>query len=86
MVLPPYSPGDLAKLARTILKSNAGRLQLRGLGFGIERVIEVRQPHFVDESGQFEQTASFDFTLAFNQVEETTTPVITKWDVEIDRV
>lgn len=71
----PLSSGDLAKIARRILMSDSGRQELRALGFGIERVIDVRQPHFKDESDQFEQIASFDFTLAFNQVEETTVPV-----------
>lgn len=71
----PMTSGDLAKTARRIIMSDAGRLQLRALGFGIERIIDVRQPHFKDESDQFEQVASFDFTLAFNQVEESTVPI-----------
>jgi hypothetical protein len=73
----PYSSGDLAKIGRTILQSDSGRNQLRALGFGIERIQDVRQPYFKDESDQFEQSASFDFVLAFNQVEETITPIVT---------
>lgn len=82
----PYTGGDLAKIAATILASDAGRKQLRTAGFGIERIQEVRQPYFTDESGQFAPVASFDFTLDFNQVETTVQPTITDYELRIKRV
>lgn len=84
--LPPYAASDLARFGATILASDAGRAQLRAYGFGIERITDIRQPYFKDEADQFEQVPSFDFVLTFNQVERTTTPVVTKETLRIGRV
>jgi hypothetical protein len=81
-----YTAGDLVRLAATILASDAGRMRLQTAGFGIERITQVRQPYFQDEKGQFEAVPSFDFTLAFNQVEVTQSPVVDKTALRVLRV
>lgn len=81
--LPPMTPGDIAKLGARILRSDAGRQQLRALGFGIERITDVRQPYQKDESDQFTANPSFDFVLTFNQAETTLQPTVDEFALRI---
>ena len=84
--LPDYDASDVTKLAATILASDAGRAQLKAAGFGIERITDIRQPYFKDESDQFEQVPSFDFTLDYTAIETTTTPVVTSTEIRVESV
>lgn len=84
--LPPYTAGDLARLGAAILSSDAGRERLRVLGFGIERVTDVREPFGKDEKDQFISESSFDFVLAYRDTEVMESPVLMAYAFEIYRV
>lgn len=59
--------GDLAQQATAIMQSDATRATLLAAGVGIDRITDVRQPPFKDDSDVFEYGPSFDFCLNFAQ-------------------
>lgn len=59
------TPTDLLNLAKLLVGSESFRKALQIEGVGIERVVASRSPFFVNDRERFEQSPSFDFTLAF---------------------
>lgn len=78
--------GDLARRASSILQSDKNRELLRLAGIGIERITDVREPGFKDDSDEFEYSPSFDFTVNFDQADVTEIDVITRYVLRIYRV
>jgi len=77
---------DLANVAASIMQSDVTRLALNAQGINIYRITDVRNPYFMDDKNRFEASPSFDFTVQHQQVVTTTSPVSTKFVVNIDRV
>lgn len=71
--------GDLARRASSILQSDAGREILALGGVGIERITDVREPPFTDDSDEFEYSPSFDFTINFDQSDVTEIPILSRF-------
>ena len=64
--LTPPLPTDLARVASMALQSVAfvEALVQQYPGSGVRRVTPIRRPYIVNDRGQFEQSPSFDITLA----------------------
>ena len=71
-----YTASDILNLCAYILQSDAAIAMLQAQGVGMERIIDVRNPPFDDDRGQFEFNPSFDFIVTHNQVITTSTPAI----------
>lgn len=82
----PYTAGDLCKIAGRILQSAAGLAQLQAGGCGVQRIAQIPQAYFKDESDRFAQNPHFDFVLTFTDTEITTTPIVTDTELNIIRV
>ncbi len=76
--LPDLVASDYVRMAASIFASDAGLVQLRAGGCGLERITEIRTPFYKDDSDQFQASPSFDVTLTFLQVDESTTPVLNR--------
>ena len=71
--------GDLAQTASSIMQSDATRATLLAAGVGIDRVTDVKQPPFKDDTDGFEYAPSFDFCLSFtNTIASASNPATPK--------
>lgn len=82
----PYTAGDLCKVAGRILQSSAGLAQLKVGGCGVERIMQIPQSYFTDDSDRFAQSPHFDFVLTYIDVETTEVGFIAEEDFAIVRV
>ena len=69
--------GDLAKSVSSILQSSATIAALVASGVGIDRISEVRQPPWKDDTDAFEYASFFDFCLTFPETLATEIPTMT---------
>lgn len=82
-VLLPYTAGDLCKLAGRALQSAAGLIQLKAAGIGVQRLMQMPQSYWADDSGAFEQSPHFTLVFTFLDTETTVTPIIVKEGLKI---
>lgn len=87
----PKTPGqltasDLVNCAAGILQSLPALEYLRSRGIGIERIIDVRNPYFIDDKNQNAASPNFDFVLTHNQDIMTEVPVIQSVEYNFKRV
>lgn len=82
----PYTAGDLCKVAGRILQSSAGLAQLKAGGCGVERIMQIPQAYFTDDSDRFAQSPHFDFILTYIDTETTEVGFIAENDFAIVRV
>lgn len=61
------APEDIAENLSSFLQSQAFITTLVAADLGIERVTDIRDPFFQDDSDQFEATPNFDFVLTYTQ-------------------
>lgn len=59
---------DLASLAAMIVGSMTFCEAMKAQGVGIQRVMDVRNPFFENDRGQFEASPSFDFTVSHKRI------------------
>jgi hypothetical protein len=71
-----YTASDLVNAVAMILASDAARETMLAAGVGILRVMDVRNPYFLDDHDQFEASPSFDFVLTYDRTIQTTVPVV----------
>jgi hypothetical protein len=83
VTLLPYTAGDLVKFAGRILQSVAGTEQLRALGIGTQKLAQMPQSYFKDDSDAFAQNPHFTLVLSFIDVEEIEIDFITKTGLKI---
>lgn len=79
----PYTAGDLVKIAGRILQSVAGYEQLRALGIGTQRLAQMPQSYFKDDSDAFAQSPHFTLVLTFIDVDDVTINFVTKTGLKI---
>lgn len=72
-----HSAMDIAKIASDILQGDAGLAALAVDRIRPLRITQVRNVPFVNESDQFEKNPSFDITLIYPEIVESTTPAAT---------
>lgn len=84
--LTQYTASDLVNSVAAIMQSDRTRAILMQEDVGILRVMEVRNPYFIDDKDQFEASPSFDFVLTHQQILKTVTPVVETVELDIYRI
>lgn len=77
---------DILNLIAYILQSSVTIQALQNDGIGIQRIMDVRNPPFIDDRGRYEYAPNFDFVLTHKQVIITETPVLESTEFQILRV
>lgn len=77
---------DILNYVAAILQSSAAIAYFEGLGMGIYRVTDIRNPHFSDDKGRFEASPSFDFTISHKFTVTTEIPVIESRELDIFQI
>lgn len=78
-----YTASDILNLISAILQSSVTVQVLEAQGVGILRVMEVRNPYFLDDRQQNEASPSFDFTLTHKQIIISEVPIIQSTELQI---
>lgn len=81
-----YTASDLVNEVASIMQSDNTRAILLASNVEILRVIDVRNPYFIDDRDQYEAFPSFDFVLTYPQSRISTTPIISTENLVINRV
>ena len=63
-----FSAFDILLLVATFLQSEAGIDMITKAGYGIERIRDIRNSYFINESDVYERLPSFDFSLVRKQI------------------
>jgi hypothetical protein len=77
---------DIVNAASHAMQSDYAIKSLLAKELSIYRVTAIRNPYFVDDKERFEASPSFDFTLQHEQVIISTTPIISDYELNIERV
>lgn len=80
------TPGDLLRLLRMHLRSDAVMAQLMAAGVSILRPRDIRNVPVEGDGGQPEQNPSFDVIVRHSDILTATTPVVTSTVTHIERV
>lgn len=75
--------GDLVNYAAYILQSSRTIEALQVQGIGIERITQVRNPHFDDDRDQFESSPSFDCVFTHKQIVTSSNPMLQSTELQI---
>ena len=67
---------DLVEIAADIMQFQSTVQTLWESGIGIKRISELRPSYFIDDRREHEQSPSFDFTISYQKVYDTTTPAV----------
>lgn len=67
---------DIVNITAEILQSDVALATFRASDVGIERITDIRNPAFSDDTDRFEYSPSFDFTLTHKQVRITNSPTV----------
>lgn len=81
-----YTASDLVNEVSAILQSDSTVNTLEQNNIGILRIIDIRNPYFVDDRDQFETFPNFDFILTHQQIRTKQSPVISSYEYNIKRV
>ena len=77
---------DIASRIALQLNTITVRKALLAQGISMIRIIDVRTPFFKNDSDQFEQEPSFDFTISYKQNTMSKVPAVTEYEGNINRV
>ena len=77
-----YTASDILNLCASVLQSQVSVATFIAAGVGIERVMDVRNPYFLDDRAQFEASPSFDFVMTHKQIITSTTPILTSLELQ----
>lgn len=77
---------DLVNTVSAILQSDATLGILRANDIGVLRVMDIRNPYFVDDKDRYEANPSFDFIVTHEQVVVSTSNVVETIEYNIKRV
>jgi hypothetical protein len=80
------TPSDVANDVCGIMQSDTALEQLRAEGVGILRVLDVRNPYFVNDRNRFQADAGFDMILTHRREVQTPTEIVQQVDYRIHRV
>lgn len=78
-----YTASDLVNEVASIMQSDQTRDILNQSGIGILRVRDVSNPYFVDDRDNFEASPSFDFTLTYENIRASISPIISEFNSNI---
>lgn len=78
-----YTASDIINFMAYILQSSATLVSLRAQGLGIERVMDVRNPYFVDDRGRNEASPSLDFVITHKQIVTSEVPMVQSKELKI---
>lgn len=78
-----YTASDILNLIAYILQSSVAIATFEANGVGIQRIMDVRNPYFLDDRQQNEASPSLDFILTHKQIITSTTPIITETEFQI---
>ena len=78
-----YTASDILNTIVYILQSSVTIDTLEAQDVGIMRIMDIRNPYFMDDTQNFEASPSFDFTLRHNQIITSTTPIIQTTELDI---
>lgn len=89
--LAPQDPNDSAKMTASdlvnvvaqIMQTDSTLAALRAQNVGIYRITDIRNPFFTDDKERFEASPSFDFTVTYEQVYTSQTPVLQSTEFNI---
>lgn len=79
----PLTAGDILKTAGRILQSVQGCSALRAAGIGTQRLMQMPQSYFKDDSDAFAQSPNFTLVFTFTDTETLTIPITTKTELNI---
>lgn len=77
---------DIADKCAAVLQTDESLNNFLVNGIGIQAITDVRNPFSLDDRDQFDQDASFDFVLSYNQEIMTTVPKADPIEPDIYRV
>lgn len=77
---------DALNVVAGIIASDAFIARCRAVGLGILRVLDVKNPYFVDDRDRFEASPSFDVVFTHKRVRTTTEAVLVTYDANVGRV
>lgn len=77
---------DIVNRVAAILQSDYAIVEFRKSDIGIQRIIEIRNPYFIDDKGRNEASPSFDFILSHKQVIISESPVVVTEEYNFNRV
>jgi hypothetical protein len=77
---------DIANVICSMLQSDFALKSFSDKGIGILRVMDVRNPSFVDDKERNEYSPSFDFVLTHERIKTWETPAINTTEFNINRV
>ncbi len=77
---------DLVNMVADSLNMSDTRQTLLSSDIGIERITQVREPYIVNEKERFESEPSFDFTLSYRKIYNSTVRKVDSSELNIKRV
>lgn len=78
-----FTASDILNRIAYILQSQTTVATFEAQGVGILRVRDIRNPYFTDDKQRNEASPSFDFVLTHKQIINSTSPIITKTELNI---
>jgi hypothetical protein len=78
-----YTASDILNAIAYILQSSVTVDTLEAQDVGIMRIMDIRNPYFLDDTQNFEASPSFDFVLRHNQIITSTSPIIQSTELDI---
>ncbi len=78
-----FTAADILNRIAYILQSQPTVATFEAQGVGILRVTDIRNPYFKDDKDRYEASPSFDFVLTHKQIILSTSPIITKTELNI---
>lgn len=74
---------DLINVVAQIMQTDSTLVALRTQNVGIYRITQIRNPYFTDDKERFEASPSFDFTVTYEQIYISQTPVLQSTEFNI---
>ncbi len=78
-----YTASDILNLIAYILQNSTTIAIFEAQGVGIERVMDVRNPYFLDDKQRYQASPSFDFILTHKQIVTSTAPILQDTELNI---
>lgn len=69
-----YNASDLCEMVKMIVSSLPFIEALRAEGVGVSNITQIREPEFLNQSGDYEKNPSFDFDAAYTRTIKPKTP------------
>ena len=77
---------DIVEQTADVLQQSNTRTRLLAQKIGIFRITQIREDYFHDDRDRFEQSPSFDFTLSYRRVIDSTVQPVTDFSLNCHQV